>query len=199
MRRYGIRLAPQPAASSNAPVSSAGSNNSVPAPGKGGPIGLTVTKLAPLYLQLTLESVVVTDSGPKYVIGVQNEARPTARERSKKQYYCAPNKRSSTDVFRLQAVKEAGDNLKDAVLVLELTDTGEKVELSAAKPYKRAEGYSVDLEYAPEQKVWKNCRVGQAPLHLNGDEYTITAITPHEVVLTATSNQKQWSVSAKAE
>jgi hypothetical protein len=49
------------------------------------------------------------------------------------------------------------------------------------------------LKYAPETKTWTNRRVG-ASLSLNGEDYNIVAITENEVVLSAKSNQKKWTI-----
>jgi hypothetical protein len=51
----------------------------------------------------------------------------------------------------------------------------------------------VDLKYAPESKTWTARRVG-AELYLNGEGYNIVAITENDVVLSAKSNQKKWTV-----
>src|SRR5574340_1238771 len=64
-----------------------------------GPNALTVTKLIPLYLKLTLDSVTVLDTGPRYVIGIEREAAPNPRDRYKTQKYCSIG--TKTDVFTL--------------------------------------------------------------------------------------------------
>ena len=55
----------------------------------------------------------------------------------------------------------------------------------------------VDLKYAPENKTWTSRRVGD-PLFFNGEDYNIVAITENEVVLSAKSNQKKWTVKYSA-
>jgi hypothetical protein len=55
----------------------------------------------------------------------------------------------------------------------------------------------VDLKYAPENKSWINRRVG-ASLSFNGEDYNIVAITENEVVLSAKSNQKKWTIKYTA-
>jgi hypothetical protein len=55
----------------------------------------------------------------------------------------------------------------------------------------------VDLRYAPESKTW-NARRVDAPLAFNGENYNIVAITENEVVLSAKSNQKKWTIKYSA-
>ncbi len=69
--------------------------------------------------------------------------------------------------------------------------------MSKDQPFRRIDGYMVDLKYAPENKTWTNRRVG-ASLSFNGEDYNIVAITENEVVLSAKSNQKKWTVKYSA-
>jgi hypothetical protein len=54
-----------------------------------------------------------------------------------------------------------------------------------------------DLKYAPENKTWSDQRVGDS-LGFNGEEYKIVAINENEVVLSAQSNSKKWTVKYTA-
>ena len=56
-----------------------------------GPNAVTITKLTPLYLKLTLDSVTPLDTGTRYVIGIEKEAALNPRERNKTQKYCSLN------------------------------------------------------------------------------------------------------------
>ena len=156
-----------------------------------GPNAVVITKLVPLYLKLTLDSVTVLDTGPRYVIGIEKEAAPNVRDRTKAQKYCSVNTKNET--FTLREVKGAADNLTNIVVVLELNDTKQRAEASRDQPFRRIDGYMVDLKYAPEGKTWRDRRVG-ALLPFNGEDYNIVAITENEVVLSAKSNQKKWTV-----
>lgn len=156
-----------------------------------GPKAITISKITPLYLTLTLDSVTTSaDGSPKYVIGVQKEAAPNAAHRSKKQNYVKPGEK--TDTFVLQEVKGKPDDPSQLILIL--NDTGEKAVVSREQPFRRVDGYMADLAYKPENKTWNGRRVG-APLSFNGEEYNIVAITQNEVVLSAKSNQKKWTVT----
>jgi hypothetical protein len=50
-----------------------------------------------------------------------------------------------------------------------------------------------DMKYDPEKKVWRNQRIGST-LSLNGEDYNLVAISTNEVVLSAKSNQKKWTI-----
>jgi hypothetical protein len=160
-----------------------------------GPNAVTITKLTPLYLKLTLDSITVLDTGTRYVIGIEKEAAPNPRERNKTQKYCSLDTKNET--FTLRAVKAAPDDPTNVTVVLELNDTRQRVEVAKDQPFRRIDGYMVDLKYAPENKTWTARRVGAA-LNLNGEDYNIVAITENEVVLSAKSNQKKWTVKYMA-
>jgi hypothetical protein len=160
-----------------------------------GPNAVTITKLTPLHLKLTLDSMTVLETGTRYVIGIEKEAAPNPRDRSKTQKYCSLNTKNET--FTLRDVKAAPDDPTNVTAVLELNDTRQRVEVSKEHPFRRTDGYMVDLKYAPENKTWTARRVG-AELSLNGEAYNIVAITENEVVLSAKSNQKKWTVKYTA-
>lgn len=160
-----------------------------------GPYAVTVTKMTPLYLKLTLDSVTPMDTGTRYVIGIEKEAAANPRERTKTQKYCSLNTKNET--FTLRDVKVPPDNPTNVTVVLELNDTRQRVEVSKEQPYRRIDGYMVDLRYAPESKTW-NARRVDAPLAFNGENYNIVAITENEVVLSAKSNQKKWTIKYSA-
>jgi len=159
-----------------------------------GPNAVTITKMTPLYLKLTLNEVTVTDSGARCKIGVENETALNLRDR-KKEKYCKLGDKN--EAFALRDIKAPPDNPTNVTAVLELNDTKQRVELSQEQPFRRIDGYMVDLKYAPESKTWNTRRVG-ASLSFNGEEYNIVAITENEVVLSAKSNQKKWTVKYSA-
>jgi hypothetical protein len=157
-----------------------------------GPNAVEVTKMVPLYLKLSLDSVTVSESGSRYVIGTLNEAAANPAQRRKTQKYCSVG--TKTDLFTVRQAKAAPDSPTNVVVTLELNDTRQLVNLSKEQPFQRTEGHMVDLKYAPEKQTWTNQRVNSPALGFNGEYYKIVAITEDEVVLSATSNQKKWSV-----
>ena len=160
-----------------------------------GPNAVTITKMTPLYLKLSLDSVTLLEAGPRYVIGIEKEAAPNLRDRPKTQKYCSLNTKNET--FTLRDVKTPADNPTNVTLVLELNDTKQRAVVSREQPFRRIDGYVVDLKYGPENKTWTNKRIG-APLSFNGQDYNIVAINENEVVLSAKSNQKNWTVKYSA-
>ncbi len=161
-----------------------------------GPNAVTITKMDPLYLKLSFDNVTFSDTGARCVIGIEKEAALNPRDRTKTQKYCSVN--TKTDTFTLRDVKTAPDNPTNVLsVVLELNDTGQRVTVTKDQLFRRTDGYKVDLKYAPENRTWTNRRVG-ALLSFNGEEYNIVAITENEVVLSAKSNQKKWTIKYSA-
>ena len=159
-----------------------------------GPKAVAVTKSVPLYLTLTLDQVTTAaDGSQKYAVGVQKENAPTPAGRNKKQSYCKVG--DKTDVFTLREIKGKPEDPSQLILIM--NDTGETAIVSREQPFRRVDGYSADLAYKPENKSWANKRVGNA-IAFNNEEYNIVAITKNEVVLSAKSNQKKWTVTYSA-
>jgi serine/threonine protein kinase len=206
-RRYG--LTPQALSSESNATFIVGSNRTAPlsyqwyfgtnkttgitAPA---PEGLVITKLTPLYLKLTFESVIASDSGPRYGIGVENQAGADPRRRVKRQYYRSLNTSGLQDIFTLREAKAAPDDPTNVTVVLELKDSGERVKISKDHSFQRVDGYAADLSYEAEKKTWINRRVGSA-LRFGGDEAQIIAITRTEVVMGAKSSGKTWAIEYK--
>ncbi len=152
-----------------------------------GPKAVTVTKLKELWMIISLDAVSMLGDVPKYTIGVEREGAPTPRERAKVSKLCSTN--SQNEIFTVRQVEgppEAPTNI-----VLELRDDGEKINVSTNQPYKRVDGYLADLAYG--KQTFNNRRVNTR-ISLNGEEYNIVAINPNEVVLSAQSNQKKWTI-----
>jgi len=153
-----------------------------------GPKALTVMENTPLYLTITLDSINAGDgtSPTRYIIGVEREGATDATKRRKKQYYATVDNKN--DAFLLRKVNGPPDNPTD--LILELVDSGEEVVISKEKPFKRVDGYMVDLKYDLEKRTWNNQRVG-GTLRFGNEDYIIVAITKNEIVVLAKSNQKK--------
>ncbi len=159
-----------------------------------GPKAVQIVKITPLYMILTFDNVMLAADGtPKYVVGVQKEAATVVSQRNKKQNYCRPG--DKTDTFTLAEVKGKPDDPTQLDLVL--NDTGDRVTITKDKPFRRVDGYMADVKYPPENKTWSARRNG-AQLSFNNEEYNIVAITQNEVVLSAKSNQKKWTVTSNA-
>jgi hypothetical protein len=159
-----------------------------------GPTALVVTNINPLELRLTLDSVSTgSDTGPKYVIGIEKQAAAIPAQRSKKQAYCTLNPPSKNETFSMLEVK--GPPEDPTQIIVELKDTGEKAAIGKDKPFRRVDGYTAELHYDIEKKSWGNRRVG-ALVSFNGEDYNIVAINQNEVVLSAKLNGKKWTIRA---
>lgn len=145
-----------------------------------------VTKITPLYLVVTFDSVETNGAAPRYVIGVERQAAPNPAIRRKQQRYASVGEKK--DAFTITEIKGAPENPDQ--LVLKLADTDETVTISKDKPFQRADAYTVDIKYDPEKKVFPGRREG-ATVSFGGESYIIVAIHQDEVILSAASNQKR--------
>jgi len=151
-----------------------------------GPKAVVVTRIAPLYFILTLDSVETNQFGARYIVGVERQAAPVAWRRVKRQHYASLGEKN--EAFAITKAQGPPDN--PTQLILQLTDSGEMATLSKNKPFRRVDAYMADLKYGPEGKNWGDQRVGD-DLKFAGDDYIIVAIDRNEVVLSAKSNQKK--------
>jgi hypothetical protein len=155
-----------------------------------GPMAVTVTKLNPLNTDLTLDTISVEGNVAQFLVTIKKEASSNARERMGHQTRCKVGDKNET--FTVKGVNGPADNPTN--LVVELNDTGEHVVLEKDKTFQRVDGYTADLKYPPD-KAWSNRRVGTTlQLGLNNEEYKIVAINTNEIVLSAKSNDKKWTV-----
>jgi hypothetical protein len=151
---------------------------------------LQVTKSTPLYYTVSLDSVSMTESGARYGIGVDEQAG--SRPKGKQPYYMSVGEKKGP--FILREVKGPPDN--PTAVVLEFVDSGDQISISKEKPYRRVDGYMVDLKYLPENRTFPNRRV-DSTINFGGSEYKVVAITQDEVVLSA-PNQKKWTIRFSA-
>jgi hypothetical protein len=155
-----------------------------------GPQAVVITQTTPLYFVLTLDSVETNEFGARYIIGVERQAAAKPWQRVKRQHYAPVGDKN--EAFTIITAKGTPDN--STQLVLRLTDTGESATLSKDKPFRRIDGYTAGLKYAPEGKSWQDQRVDDV-LKFAGDDYIIVAINKNEVVLSAGSNQKKTTLT----
>jgi hypothetical protein len=156
-----------------------------------------VSKIAPLYLILTLDSIETNsietnEPVARYVIGMERQASASPAQRGKKQHYASVGEKvgEKNDAFIIREVSGSPADPGTLKLILQLTDSGESATLSKDKPFRRVDGYSADLKYDPERKTWAGQRLN-ASLKFAGDDYIIVAIDPGAVILSARSNQKK--------
>ena len=163
-----------------------------------GPLAVVVTKLNPLNLELTLDSISVETNGTggveaQFLVSIKKDAAANAKDRMKRQTRCKVGDKNET--FTVKSVEGPADNPTN--VVVELNDTGERAELVKDKVFQRVDGYTADLKYPPD-KAWSNRRVGATiQLGFNNEEYKIVAINTGELVLSAKSNDKKWTIPVK--
>jgi hypothetical protein len=162
---------------------------------KVGPTALTVTNITPLYLRLSLDQINADSvGGPSYIIGIEKPGT-TGTSKSRTQATCTMNPPTKNKTFTLLEVKGKPEDPSE--IVVQMEDSKERAVITKAKPFERIEGYMADLRYDPEKKGWNNRIVNSKPLPaFNGEEYNIVAINKDEVVLSAKSNQKKWTIKA---
>jgi hypothetical protein len=157
-----------------------------------GPEAAVVTKITPLCLVLTLDSIETNELGARYNISVERQAAAQPGKRIRQPHYASIGEK--IDAFTIVNVVGSPEDPAQLKLVLQLTDTGEKVTVSKDKPFRRTDGYSADLKYEPEGRKWQGQRIG-AVLKFAGDDNIIVAIDEGTVVLLARSNQKKTTLT----
>jgi hypothetical protein len=162
-----------------------------------GPEAAVVTNTTPLYLILSFDSVGPSTSGAPsgYLIGIEKQASPAVEKRRKKQTFAKLNEKKE-DTFTLREIKGPPENPTE--LVVELSDTGDRVSLSKEKPYKRVDGYLASLRYDREKKNFPARRVGDRVI-INSERYNIVAISENEVVVLQELTGKKFTIRKKAE
>ena len=168
----------------------------------GNEIGLAVvTKITPLYLILTLDSIETNSIETnafvaRYVISMERQASALPAQRGKRQHYASVGEKvgEKNDAFTIKEVSGSLGDPGTLKLILQLTDTGERATLSKDKPFRRTDGYSADLKYDPEGKKWQGQRIG-ANLKFAVDDNIIVAINQDSVILKARSNDKKTTLT----
>lgn len=170
-------------------------------PGDVGPGAVEVTAIHPLHLVMDFETTTTTTTtGSGYRVRVTREGAPTSRDRNAKPKYARLNQtnsitywtqpRTNSTEFSFVVREVRGEEEDPEALVVELLEREEQVVIPRGQEFRRIEGYAADLRYAPEEKTWRDQRVGDA-LVFDNDTNNIVDITVDEVVLSARSNNKQ--------
>jgi hypothetical protein len=155
---------------------------------------LKITKISPLYLRINIDKA---SGAAGYFISVTREASTNALLRKKLQSYvtaAAPGNKDRLGTFLLKEIKGTAD---EPELVIELTDSGEKVSLFKDKPFERVDGHKADFSYPPENKTFAEKRVNDT-ITLGGEDYILVAISQNEAVLSARSNDKRTTLRYNA-
>ncbi len=168
-----------------------------------GPSAAVVTKITPLYLILTLDSIEpnaieTNDLGTRYVVSMERQAAALPSQRGKRQHYASVGEKvgDKDDAFTIREVSGSPSDPGTLKLTVQLMDTGERVTLTKDKPFRRVDGYIADLKYDLEKppRTWQGQRVN-ANLKIDGNDYIIVAIDQGAVILRARSNDKKTTLT----
>ena len=141
---------------------------------------MEITRIAPLQYIVSLDKF----TGSGYTIVVTNEAALPPYPKRLSQYYTLND--TNKPLLVLREIKGAAESPE---LVLEIKDTGERVEISKDRPLVRTNTYEADLRWKVENKSFNKQRTNSV-LNLGGDLYKIVAINPGEVVMSAPNDKK---------
>ena len=147
---------------------------------------LEIARLAPLQFIITFDKF----TGTGYTIVTTNEAALPPYQ--KRYYYNYTLNDTNKPILILREIKGAADNPDG--LVVELKESGERVEIGKERPFIRTNTFEVDLKWKVDNKDFKRQRTNSV-VNLGGDPYKIVAINPAEVVLSA-PNDKKYTVRA---
>lgn len=154
---------------------------------------LVITGITPLTKTIKLESANSSDLGMRYVIVVDDEGAEKSSDRHHA-YYMSVGKTEKEDPFTLVKAEGPADN---PIVQLQFKESGDTISVSKQKPYQQVDGHMADMKYPPENRTYNNRRVGDQ-IVVAGELYNIVAITENEVVLSAKSNQKKWTIKYHA-
>lgn len=159
---------------------------------------MEIVKVTPLYFVMRLESINASESGTRYGFIIEQQAATKANMRGARPHYVSKGEKKeygeNKQAFVLRDVTGDGDA---SVAAVELLDAEKLINISKENPFRRIDGYMADLRFAPENKTFPNRRVGDL-ISVAGEQYNIVAITENEVVLSAKSNQKKWTIKRSA-
>jgi hypothetical protein len=150
-----------------------------------GPAAARVVGTFPLYTIVSFDNIVPGRAATRYLIGVERQAAPNPRDAQKQWAPAAVG--TKTDFFTLLRAQGPPENPE--ALIFDMAGSDGEVSITRSRPFKRVDGFTADLKYAPEGRMWPNCRVGDR-LFFAGDTYIIVAINASEVVLSAPSGKK---------
>lgn len=148
---------------------------------------MEVTEIRPLDLSIALIKAATSGSGTGvsvsgYHMVTTNEVVTGYRRRTTGLY--AVNE-TNKPIFILREVKGPPEDPTE--LVIELTETADRVSLTPEKPFVRTLAYEADLKYAPTGRTYLKKRKND-PLDISGQPHKIVDITADKVVLSDDSN-----------
>ncbi|MBN2507320.1 MAG: hypothetical protein JXQ71_11555 [Verrucomicrobia bacterium] len=153
-----------------------------------GPPVLEFLEARPLHFIIAYDRV--TGSGYTLVVTRENVETPRQRARIRTQAMVG----LTNEFYTLLDVK--GDPKQPTELVLQLKSQPDPVSVAPGKPFKRVDGYEADFKYPPEGRSFSNMRL-QMTMRFAGEDYKIVSLSADEAVLSASSNNKTYTVRRK--
>ncbi|HYE31431.1 MAG TPA: hypothetical protein VEH27_08390 [Methylomirabilota bacterium] len=147
---------------------------------------VTVSNIQPLRFVIAYERAI--GDPVRYEISVLNELEKPAPDKrllakGQTSRFGRENEIQVRDV-------QGPDPANPVALQVLLNKERDPITISAQKPYERIVGFAADLVYEPTKTPRKGVRKGDK-LTFGDETYNIVAINEREVVLSASSNQKQ--------
>ena len=153
-----------------------------------GPEALQVTNIKPLYLIISYGS----PSASGYIFNIERQAAASDSKRHTAAYV---SKGTKSELLSLTDVKGPADKPTELDIEWNGGDTPQSIALTPDKPFQQVEGYSADLRYPLDNKVWNDRRVGPFILHFANGSYNVVAITQSNVVVLDKSNNKKTTIA----
>ncbi|HZM03853.1 MAG TPA: hypothetical protein VFC44_12645 [Candidatus Saccharimonadales bacterium] len=133
---------------------------------KTGPDALAITNITPLYTVIAYDHP--SGNGAVYILSLQQHSGKRFTEFAKK------NEKTKSGLYIIRGIKGAPEDPTD--LQLEIPETQETVWVNTNTPYKRVDGYTVDMKYEPQSLTLLKKRVNDT-IALDNEEYKIVEIT----------------------
>jgi hypothetical protein len=127
-----------------------------------------VTNITPLYTVISYDHPSIGGTGAVYVMAIQEHSAKRPNEYAKK------DEKTKSGLYIIRGIKGAPEDPTD--LQLEIPATQEMVWITKEKPYKRVDGYTVDMKYEPESLTLLKKRVNDT-IVLDNEAYKIVEIT----------------------
>ena len=150
-----------------------------------GPDALTINNISPLYTVINYDHS--TGTAGIYSFTIQTNSGPKKRENPK------INEKQKSGLYIVRGIKGATPE-DPTELELELQPSQQLVWISKGNPYKRVDGYIVDMGYAPESRNLTKQRVNDI-ITLDNEQYKIVEITNNAVRVQAIKSTKVTTVT----
>jgi hypothetical protein len=146
---------------------------------------LAISNIAPLYTVIAYDHS--TGTAGIYVVTVQTNSGRKIIEHPKLK------ERTKSGLYKVIGIKGASDE-DPTELQLEIPKTQEIVWISKNAPYKRVDGYTVDLKYDPESRFLMKQRINDL-ITLDNEQYKIIEITNNAVRVQSIKNTQMKTIT----